>query len=195
MKNILYITDYKEELSLENLTVLSPEELNKEDAETDAVIIGKIDTVYNAELAKKYIIDKKIKGAFITVSVCLGNDGKLNENFDKSMIKKMKEVCLFADLIILNYTEATLFSNIPYSECCGQKEIKRIIFMLNSYGMVNKLIITGVPVENEGPSTIISELEEYEVVSENKAKEELSVAVTKELLNGSNLKNAFNNLK
>ena len=134
------------------------------DTDFDAVITGYIPTVEETEKIKKYVIQKKIEGSFIMINPSLGKDGKINPYFDNSNLKKIKELCLFADIITPNYTEALLMSNLSYKEECDEKDVEGIIFKLNSFGMAHKIVIPSVKIKGRGICTVVSEFGEVELV-------------------------------
>jgi len=163
------------------------------DCEPDGIMVGHISSLKNAEKIKKYIISKKINGAFILVNLDLGKNGELFSFADKDMVKKMKELCLFADAIFINYTEACAFANLKYAEECEKIMIEGLIFKLNSFGMANKLIITSVPIEDRGYKTVISEYGECEILENNCVSEEKylpAALVLDKILSGKKVKSA-----
>lgn len=155
--------------------------------ETDGVLVGHISSYENAEKIKKYIIEKKINGAFILVDIDLGEKGSLYPSVDNEMIKKMKELCLFADAVFLNYTEACFFTNLTCIDGLEEKDAQKLIFKLNSFGMANKLIITSVPFKDKGCKTVVSEYGEFEILDDDCVsgdKNLPAVLVFKEMLSG-----------
>ena len=100
--------------------------LKELDVEFDSVYTGYIPTLNQMETVKKFVIENKVKKSLIMIDPVLGDDGKLYSYFDNSHIKKMRELCLFSDVITPNYTEACFLANYEYKES-GYDFIKKDI--------------------------------------------------------------------
>ena len=126
----------------------------------------------------------------------MGDEGKLYTFFDNSTVKKMRELCLYADLVTPNYTEACFLSNLPYKETISKEDVRVLVDKLNSFGIANKLIITSVPVDNK-KCIVVSWYGEIEIIECEYVKGEycgagdlFSSVVLGEMLNGKTVKEA-----
>lgn len=139
------------------------ERLNNLDVEFDAVFTGYIPTVEQMEIVKHFIIENKVKGNVVIIDPVLGDGGKLYTYFDNNTVKKMRELCLYADIITPNYTEACFLANLPYKEKITKENARTLIDRINAMGMANKIIITSVPVDDKN-CMIVSEFGEMEII-------------------------------
>lgn len=137
--------------------------LDKLGVEFDGVYTGYIPSVEQMEKIKHFVIDKKVKGGFILIDPVLGDDGQLYKGFDNRTVKKMRELCLFADLVTPNFTEACLLTNCTYKDNCNEKDARILVDRLNAFGMANKIIITSVPFGDK-KNMIVSEYGELEII-------------------------------
>ncbi len=129
----------------------------------DAVFTGYIPTVAQMEDVKQFIIKNKLEKRLIMVDPVLGDEGKLYTFFDNATVKKMRELCLYADVITPNYTEACFLANLPYKEMLTKEQVRILIDKLNAFGMANKIVITSVPVDNK-MCMAVSEFGELEII-------------------------------
>lgn len=122
--------------------------------ESDCVFTGYIYTAEQFETVKKFVSKRKYEGNIIITDPVMADDGKLYYPFDNTTVKNMRELCLFADYITPNFTEACLLANLPVPESINQKQADMLIARLNMLGINGKIIITGVPFE-DGRKVII----------------------------------------
>ena len=166
------------------------------DDDFDAIISDYIPTVEETETIKKYVIEKKISGSFIMINPVICDN--LSDN---SHLKKVKELCLFADIITPTYEEALKLSNLSYKEECEEKDIEVLVFKLNSFGMAHKIVIPAIKIKGRGICTVVSEFGEFELV-DNNDKDAFALEFHKkyialmlnELLSGKNIVDAVNNI-
>ena len=137
--------------------------LKKLDVDFDAVFTGYIPTVSQMENIKQFVIESKINKKFVMVDPVLGDDGKLYTFFDNSSVKKMRELCLYADIITPNYTEACFLANLPYKDEMSKENARVLIDKLNSMGYANKIIVTSAPVDGK-KCMLVSEYGELEII-------------------------------
>ncbi len=167
--------------------------LDKLGVEFDAVFTGYIPTVSQMEDVKQFIIKNKLLKKLVMVDPVLGDDGKLYTYFDNATVKKMRELCLYADVITPNYTEACFLANLPYKEKLTRENVRTLIDRLNAFGMANKIVITSVPVEDK-ICMVVSEFGELEIIECEYVKGEycgagdvFSSIVLGKMLEGSNI--------
>ena len=134
-----HITDMTDSLS----SCLS--HLNDLDVKSDAVFTGYIFTSGQFDIIKKYVMQKKIDGNLIITDPVMADNGKLYEPFTMETVKKMRELCLFADIITPNFTEACFLAGLPVIKNVTKEQCDALIARLNTLGINCKIIITGVP--------------------------------------------------
>ena len=111
----------------------------------------KYDYVYTGFLGSKEQIDVvgdialKFKGdGKILVDPAMADNGLMYKIFDLSFAEKMKELCMKADIICPNITEACFLTGIPYQEGPYTEEyINLLIGKLKELG-IKALVLTGV---------------------------------------------------
>lgn len=170
--------------------------LDKLQVEFDAVFTGYIPTTEQMEIVKQFVIENKIKEKFILIDPVLGDDGKLYTFFDNETVKKMRELCLYADVVTPNFTEACFLAGLPYKDDINEENARTLIDRINSKGIANKIIITSVPMNGKN-AMIVSEYGELEIVDCEYVKGEycgagdaFSSIVLGEMLKGRNVKEA-----
>ena len=80
----------------------------------DAIYTGYLGSFEQIDLMKTLFSDLKSPGTVIAVDPVMGDNGRLYANFDMSYPPAMRELCAAADLIMPNFTEATLMLGEPY---------------------------------------------------------------------------------
>lgn len=124
----------------------------------------KFDAFYTGYLGRKEQI-QYIKNIFQTLSEknslkiidpVMGDNGKLYPAFDLEFIKDMKSLCIKADIILPNLTEACLLTNSQYIENYDEKYILNIIKKLGELG-VNIIILTGISYTKDTTGVVVCE--------------------------------------
>ena len=113
--------------------------------ESDCIFTGYIYTLLEFEIVKKYVMKKKAAGTFIFTDPVMADNGELYNPFDENTVKKMRELCLFSDVITPNFTEACFLAGLPIPESINQNQANYLIARLNTLGINGKIVITGVP--------------------------------------------------
>ncbi len=119
--------------------------LNSLNVESDCIFTGYIYTLPQFDIIKKYVMEKKSAGNFIFTDPVMADNGELYYPFNENTVKKMRELCLFSDVITPNFTEACLLAGLPVPESINESQADYLIVRLNSLGINCKIIITGVP--------------------------------------------------
>lgn len=170
--------------------------LGKLQVEFDAVFTGYIPTIEQMEVIKQFVIENKIKEKLILIDPVLGDGGKLYTYFNNATVKKMRELCLYADVITPNFTEACFLAGLPYKDEITKENARALIDRINSKGIANKIIITSVPIDGRN-AMIVSEYGELEIIDCEYVKGEycgagdvFSSVVLGEMLNGKNVREA-----
>ena len=191
MTKIIFIDSNGNYLNIEkhseNFEYIKSDDFNENIKKPWGICVGGLSDPEVVERIKKIIINYKINGAFVMVSPDIGENGNMFSFADKELIKKLKELSLFANAVYLNFTEACAFANFTYKEKCSRENAEALIFKLNSYGMANKLIITDFPGEDGTISSVISEFGECEIIPQSGVickKAEFGAYILSELSNG-----------
>ncbi len=122
--------------------------LTLEDVSFDCVYTGYLATKEQIDLIKKVIYMIKSKhNISVMVDPAMADNGKMYPAFDDSFALKMKELCMEADIIVPNLTEACKILNMEYQSGVTSKEyIERILEGLADLG-VKKVVLTSVCLE------------------------------------------------
>ena len=115
--------------------------LNKEQIN----IIKEIFTKFNINNTSLKIIDP-----------VMGDNGKLYPGFDLNFAKEMKSLCLNADIILPNLTEACLLSGYEYKEKYDENYIFSLIKKLEEL-KVKIIILTGISYDENTTGVIVVE--------------------------------------
>ena len=120
------------------------------DLEFDAVYTGFLGSIEQIGIVTecfeliKASSKKKGRGPLVVVDPVMADDGKLYSIFPKDFPKEMRGLCMKADVIVPNLTEAALLLDIPYHEGPHtQKEIGDMLTALSELGP-KQVVITGV---------------------------------------------------
>ncbi len=106
------------------------------------------------EIVKKQFSRLKEKGTKLLIDPVLGDNGVLYSAFDETSIQKMAELCMEADLITPNYTEACMLAGVPYGDTTID-EASALARKLSASLGVPAVVITGVPLKENKKSIII----------------------------------------
>jgi len=109
----------------------------------DAIYIGYLGS-QNAIQTAAQIMDEMLEpNGKIIVDPAMADHGKLYSGLTESYAEAMKELCLRADVVIPNITEAAMMTGIPYQEDCDEKTIGDILRALGG----KDVVLTGVSFE------------------------------------------------
>ena len=119
----------------------------KEKFKFDAIYTGYLGNVEQIELVKEFIKNFKTKSNFILGDPAMADNGKLYSGFDNEFVRKMKELCDQADIIVPNVTEACFLTGIAYQDKMTMEEIKKIAIELSK--KIENVIITDININNK----------------------------------------------
>lgn len=123
----------------------------------DAVYTGFLGSAHQAELVEDFIDrfggDDGCGGApLVLVDPVMGDDGELYSACTPELVSAMRRLCLCADVITPNVTEACLLADIPYDRAVsmserdpdgfGRRLAARLLEM--STGRLRRVVITGI---------------------------------------------------
>ena len=86
----------------------------------------------------------------------MGDNGKLYTGFDLNFAQAMKSLCLNADIILPNLTEACLLTGYEYKEKYDEKYISNLIKKLEEF-KVKIIILTGISYDENTTGVIVVE--------------------------------------
>ena len=86
----------------------------------------------------------------------LGDNGKFYKGFDLNFAQEMKSLCLNADIILPNLTEACLLTGYEYKEIYDEKYISNLIKKLEEL-KVKIIILTGICYDENTTGVIVVE--------------------------------------
>ena len=116
----------------------------------------KFDAIYTGFLGSKEQIEivKEIVGMFrndnvkVVVDPAMADNGNMYSIFDLDFANEMKKLCMGADVVVPNITEACFLTNTPYETAPHSKEfINKLIDSLAKLN-VKALVLTGVSYED-----------------------------------------------
>ena len=116
----------------------------------------KFDAIYTGFLGSKEQIEivKEIVGMFrndnvkVVVDPAMADNGNMYSIFDLDFANEMKKLCMGADVVVPNITEACFLTNTPYETAPHSKEfINKLIDGLAKLN-VKALVLTGVSYED-----------------------------------------------
>jgi pyridoxine kinase len=126
--------------SMEKIT----EHWQKENIKFDVVYSGYLGSNKQVEQVSNIIELFSHKDLLVVVDPVMGDSGKLYSGFNKEYVSEIKKLCVRADIITPNLTEACFLTDIPYQEgVCSKEYIEKIIDRLS---VITKgcIILTGV---------------------------------------------------
>lgn len=106
----------------------------------DAILVGYLGSIDAIEQAKEIIDNLLTPGGTAVVDPAMGDNGKLYAGFDEQYVRKMKELCRKADVILPNITEASLLSGNLYREKLDNCYVNKLLDDLEETWVV----LTGV---------------------------------------------------
>ncbi|MBR6800950.1 MAG: pyridoxamine kinase [Eubacteriaceae bacterium] len=121
----------------------------------------KFDGIYTGYLGSTQQIDYVIdianatnkEGALLIVDPAMADHGNLYPGFDMEFVEAMKGLCVKADYVIPNITEAAFLTGIEYKEKYDREYIDSILNKFSEMGVKN-VIFTGISYE-EGKTGVV----------------------------------------
>ena len=114
-----------------------------EDVHFDAIYTGYLGTVEQIDQMKALFKKFKKEDTLIFIDPVMADNGKLYPAFDMDYVKKNKELCGEADIIVPNITEATFMTGMEYKEEYDESYIKEMLGALSEFG-ARISVLTGV---------------------------------------------------
>ena len=112
-------------------------------------------------LIKDEIFKKFSDGnSLIIIDPVMGDNGLLYPNFDVKFVNAMRSLCLTADIIIPNLTEACFLYDYEYKEKYDEKYILKLIQKIEETG-TKKIILTGIGYTDDTTGVVVVENSVY----------------------------------
>lgn len=115
----------------------------KEKITFDAVYTGYLGSEEQVSVVRSIIKRFRREDTCVFVDPVLGDFGRLYSGFTEQFPPQMRRLCMGADVIVPNMTEASCLLGIPYRENPSETEIKEILKQLAELG-AKKVLLTGV---------------------------------------------------
>lgn len=114
------------------------------DVHFDAVLCGYLSDPRQAEAVLPLLERCKQQGSLIIVDPAMGDHGKLYRGLDEDHVAAMAEVCMCADILLPNVTEAALLAELPYREETDGAYLRALTAALLQCYHGQAVLITGV---------------------------------------------------
>ena len=125
----------------------------KEGIAFDAIYTGYLGSVGQIEYVKDIFAATLRDGGSTFVDPAMADNGKLYPGFDAEFVEAMKKLCVAADYVIPNLTEACFLTGTEYKEDYEWSYIIEVVNKLVAMGCRN-VILTGVSY-NEGKTGVL----------------------------------------
>lgn len=114
------------------------------DIKFDSIYTGFLGSLEQIEIVKNIAMMFKEGNTKLIVDPAMADNGKMYSIFDLNFASKMKDLCIGADLIVPNITEACFLTGVSYQEAPHTEEF--INTLVNKLGElnINSLVLTGV---------------------------------------------------
>ena len=121
----------------------------RENITFDGIYTGYLGSVEAIQIASRIMDEMLAPGGKIIVDPAMADHGKLYSGFDEHYAQEMKKLCLRADVMMPNVTEAAMMTGIPYEANFDRAYILRLLQELGGAdvvltGAVNEEKRTGV---------------------------------------------------
>ena len=139
-----------------DLTVDLPHMLDhwvSNDIDFDAIYSGYLGSIREIELMEDIFQRFTAPGGKRVVDPAMADHGKLYSGFDQSYAEAMKGLCMKADVIIPNITEAAMMAGLPFKEEYDEAYIQSLIDGLNT----PCVILTGVSYCPDETGVVVAE--------------------------------------
>lgn len=109
----------------------------------DGILTGYLGTHKQIEIISDIYDDFRTDDNIIILDPVFADSGKLYTGFDSNYAQALKKLCLKADIIVPNITEAAFLAGVPYKEVHDMEYAAGILDILIGYGIRN-VIITSI---------------------------------------------------
>ncbi len=119
----------------------------KENFAFDAIYTGYLGNIDQINKVEEFINVFNSNKNIIIVDPAMADNGTLYPGFDNKFVKKMKELCDKADIIVPNLTEACLMLEKQYKKDFTEEEIKDLLIDLSN--KTSRVVITDITINNK----------------------------------------------
>ena len=115
----------------------------------DAIATGFIISEEQARIVSEYCREQSVSGTIIFVDPIMGDEGKLYNGVTNEAVNRMREMVAVANLVMPNYTEATLLAGIEFrKDGVSYDEAKILLDKLRAIGS-KSVLITSIKVDGQ----------------------------------------------
>ncbi len=115
----------------------------RENISFDAIYTGYLGSVSHIEMVKSLMAQQLVPGGISIVDPAMADHGKLYKGFDEAYARAMTGLCVSADVMMPNITEACMMTGIPYQAEYDEAYIARLLDRLSDLG-ADSIVLTGV---------------------------------------------------
>lgn len=109
----------------------------------DAIYTGYLGSIEAIDTASQIMDEMLAPGGKIIVDPAMADHGKLYIGLDEAYAEAMKALCLRADVMLPNITEAAMMSGMPFREVLDEHDIRELLETLGG----REVVLTGVGFE------------------------------------------------
>lgn len=128
----------------------------KENISFDAIYTGYLGTTEQIDDVANILKTMTVPGGKTIVDPAMADNGKLYPAFDQTYADAMAGLCVQADVVIPNLTEACMMAKCEYKETYDEAYIKDVLSKLHDMGM-KCVIMTGVSYTPDETGVLISQ--------------------------------------
>ena len=128
----------------------------KENISFDAIYTGYLGTTEQIDDVANILKTMTVSGGKTIVDPAMADNGKLYPAFDQTYADAMAGLCVQADVVIPNLTEACMMAKCEYKESYDEAYIKDVLSKLHDMGM-KCVIMTGVSYNADETGVLISQ--------------------------------------
>lgn len=111
----------------------------------DAVYSGFLGSAEQVDIVLDFVKQFSSEGSVFLCDPAMADNGKLYDTFDNLFVNQMKKLCMHADIIVPNFTEASLLLDCEYKKPPYTKEYVESLCrcLADTFGVQN-IVLTGV---------------------------------------------------
>ena len=128
----------------------------KENISFDAIYTGYLGTTEQIDDVANILKTMTVPGGKTIVDPAMADNGKLYAAFDQTYADAMAGLCVQADVVIPNLTEACMMAKCEYKETYDEAYIQDVLSKLHAMGM-KCVIMTGVSYTSDETGVLISQ--------------------------------------
>lgn len=123
---------------------------NSLDVRFDAIYSGFLGSWEQIDIVLDFIKQFSTDESIYLCDPAMADNGKLYDTFNIDYIKHMRKLCMESDIIVPNFTEASLLLGCEYKKPPYSKEyVESLVFRLSEAFNVDNVVLTGVEFDEE----------------------------------------------